>query len=150
MESLPLHIEQLSEGRTGTALVCFHGFMGSTKDWGFLPSKVECPVYAVDLPGHGASGLPDAEGMWFNLLVDEVVDQLKDRGVSEFHVLGYSLGGRIALALADRYPDVVQKLVLESCHPGLEEEYQRIARRKNDRRWAERFASDWPSSSRPG
>jgi 2-succinyl-6-hydroxy-2,4-cyclohexadiene-1-carboxylate synthase len=66
-------------------------------------------------------------------------------------VLGYSMGGRLALALATSHPDRVRSLILESASPGMADEQERLARRLADEHLADRieqgglaaFVAEW-------
>ena len=68
-------------------------------------------------------------------------------------LLGYSMGGRIALHYAVRHPERVERLVLESASPGLRTEEERVRRRAEDEALAERivdggieaFVQEWQS-----
>ncbi len=96
---------------------------------------------AVDLPGHGSSlGLPPdtytIEGS--TRAVISVLDGLE---VTRPVVAGYSMGGRLALYLALRYPGRCAGLFLESASPGLESADERAARRAADESKARRLES---------
>jgi 2-succinyl-6-hydroxy-2,4-cyclohexadiene-1-carboxylate synthase len=60
---------------------------------------------------------------------------------SSLHVVGYSLGARLALGLAARHPTRVSRLTLISAHPGLESDGERSQRRAADERWCELLLS---------
>lgn len=69
------------------------------------------------------------------------------KGLPEhFYLFGYSMGGRISLALAkwlqENQPGRLQGLILEAAHPGMTGESERIARLKNDTEWAQRFRTE--------
>jgi 2-succinyl-6-hydroxy-2,4-cyclohexadiene-1-carboxylate synthase len=67
-------------------------------------------------------------------------------GAERFPVLGYSMGGRLALALATKFPDSVEALILESASPGLDGEAQRAERRHSDEALADAILArgmDW-------
>lgn len=141
-------------GPTGQPVVAFlHGFMGSGEDWreitGALKRDFRC--IAVDLPGHGASTeLPEAaytmEGAAKALLT--TLDSLD---VGRCALVGYSMGGRLALYVALHHPERCRRLVLESASPGLEAAAAREARRGVDEARALRletgdfdaFLEDW-------
>ena len=55
------------------------------------------------------------------------------------HMLGYSMGGRLALTFANLYPQYVCTLILESASPGLITEEERANRREQDQKFAERI-----------
>ena len=134
-------------------MLFLHGFMGSLADWHAvteaLRGRYRC--IAADLPGHGAStGFPPGaytiEGAARALVV--LLDNL---GVERAVIVGYSMGGRLALYLALRHPDRLSGLLLESASPGLEDPGDRAARRAADGERAARleggdfegFLRDW-------
>ena len=96
---------------------------------------------AVDLPGHGASlGLPP-DTYTIEGATRAVIRTLDDIQVSRPVVAGYSMGGRLALYLALRFPERCAGLILESASPGLESASERAARRAADESKAERLQS---------
>ncbi|MGH2349702.1 MAG: alpha/beta fold hydrolase [bacterium] len=104
-------------GRSGTGhpLMLLHGWGASSATMALVHDDLArgYDVTAIDLPGHGRSGLPP--GPWdtsdFTTCVLAVMDRLR---IARPHILGHSFGGRIALDLAARHPDRVHKLVLVS------------------------------------
>ena len=96
---------------------------------------------AVDLPGHGASlGLPDA-AYTFEGAAEAVLGTLDGMEVPHAALGGYSMGGRLALYLALRFPDRCTGLFLESASPGIEDAGGRRARREADEKKAQRLES---------
>ncbi|HZY66327.1 MAG TPA: 2-succinyl-6-hydroxy-2,4-cyclohexadiene-1-carboxylate synthase [Rubrobacteraceae bacterium] len=135
------------------AILFLHGFMGSSGDWKAVAAALEEQFYcvAVDLPGHGASvGLPP-ESYTVEGATRSLVDLLDELAIERAVAVGYSMGGRLALFLALRYPERCAGLFLESASPGLESTAERTARRKSDEEKArrlesenfERFLRDW-------
>jgi pimeloyl-ACP methyl ester carboxylesterase len=87
----------------GEPLVLLHGF-GSTRDdfAALLPDLArDFDVLSIDLPGHGASPMIE-DRPCVAALTDAVVADLDAHGLGRVHVLGNSLGGRIAIELASR------------------------------------------------
>src|SRR5581483_9507898 len=83
----------------GDALLVLHGFTGSMDTWhGFLPSwSQELQVIAVDLPGHGKTDSPSDPGRYsIEKVAADMTALLDHLGVQQAHVLGYSMGGRVA------------------------------------------------------
>jgi len=118
-------------------LLLLHGFTGSHDAWAEhrLAFEREFDLLAPDLPGHGAS--PEAASV--EATADGLARQL---GGSRAHVLGYSLGARIALRLAVAHPEVVDRLVLESPSAGIADDAEREARRHADVQLAEDIERD--------
>jgi 2-succinyl-6-hydroxy-2,4-cyclohexadiene-1-carboxylate synthase len=113
--------------RTPTMLL-LHGFTGSGADWSIWPPDGPAAL-APDLPGHGAS--PDPAGD-FAIEIRRLLAALPD---DVDRLAGYSLGGRIALALLAAEPARFRAATIVSAHPGLINSGQRQARRAGDRRW---------------
>ncbi|MEO8902680.1 MAG: alpha/beta fold hydrolase [Polyangiaceae bacterium] len=116
-----------------TALLALHGFTGSPRSWDFLPDVLALPRLVPALVGHSGS---DASGEVRNFEgeVDRLAALAPEAGV---HVVGYSLGARLALGLALRHPTRVSRLTLLSCHPGLQSAAERAARRASDATWCD-------------
>ena len=95
------------EGGEGPALLLVHGFGGAA--WNFSELAPLLPgrrLIIPDLPGHGASSpLPAPTLTGFADVLAEILDGPVD-------VLGHSLGGVVALRLAERHPSLVRSLVL--------------------------------------
>ncbi|MBW3532741.1 2-succinyl-6-hydroxy-2,4-cyclohexadiene-1-carboxylate synthase [Shewanella sp. NKUCC06_TVS] len=124
-------------------LVLLHGFLGTKTDWLPLMPALSHHFHCIclDLPGHGDNQreLKPTELDGFNQCVEDVLAHLNGLHIGQFHLYGYSLGGRIALHLAKAYPERLLSLNLESCHPGLTDPQEKLARIKNDTQWAERL-----------
>ena len=121
-------------------VVLLHGFLGRGADWDAvrdgLPASWD--VRAPDLPGHGAaSGLaPEAHTMGAG--ADRALAGL-DRPAD---VVGYSMGGRLALHLAVTRPRAVRRVVVVSGSPGLPTADERAARRATDAARAAEVVAD--------
>lgn len=100
----------------GEPMVLLHGLGTSRGVWRrVMPSLTETRlVAAVDLPGFGESD-PPGRGFDLAAAADAVADGVAERLQSPFDLVGSSLGGAVALVLAERHPDLVRRLVL--CAP---------------------------------
>lgn len=130
---------------TGAPLLLLHGFTGRASGWGAHATAFarHFRVVVVDLPGHGRSGVPgDPARASVERTADDLVAILQRVDASPAHVLGYSLGARVALRLAVAHPDAVQRLVLESPSAGLATEADRRDRRQADEDRAARLVGD--------
>ena len=117
--------------------------MGRADDWRPTMAELQGRHFcaAVDLPGHGASTklTPDRYTMEGAAL--GVLDLLDEIPVRKATLVGYSMGGRLALYLALRHPDRLSGLFLESASPGLKSARERAARRAADEERAARLES---------
>ena len=102
------------EAGTGPAVVALHG-LGGTKG-SFLPTVAALAghfrVIAIDLPGFGDSDKPIGARYDARFFAGTVVDLLDALGIERAHLIGNSLGGRIALEVGFREPDRVRRLAL--------------------------------------
>lgn len=135
-----LHV-QTSGPHGATPIVLLHGFLGCATDWDDLVRDlaVDHQCVRVDLPGHGQSlNLPDA-AYTFSGAVDAIATALAPLSLPPAALVGYSMGGRLALALAARAPARWRALVLESASAGLESDAARAERVAADEEWAARL-----------
>ncbi|URG51777.1 2-succinyl-6-hydroxy-2,4-cyclohexadiene-1-carboxylate synthase [Pectobacterium quasiaquaticum] len=123
-------------------LVCLHGLLGSGEDWlPVLPFCRDWPVLLVDLPGHGASRTISTTG--FADVSRQLSKTLLDQGIENYWLLGYSLGGRIAMYHAcNGQHDGMLGLMVEGGHLGLATPELRTERIHHDARWAQRFRQE--------
>lgn len=123
----------------GEPVLFLHGFTGSSGTWGGMEKLLPFQLVMPDLAGHGQTiRLPanfEAEAVALKQMMDKA-------GFPSFHLVGYSMGGRLALALAFLYPTAVLSLILESASPGLQSEQERAARRVSDEKLAQKIEKD--------
>ncbi|MGH2912562.1 MAG: alpha/beta fold hydrolase, partial [Solirubrobacteraceae bacterium] len=134
-------------------LVLLHGFGGTHRAWDRVTGCLSAERYrplALDLPGHGdqvdAPRPIDFEGCAASVL---------ERSPERFVLVGYSMGGRVALHVALAAPERVSGLVLISATAGIEDDAERAERSERDRRLAdeieegtiERFVDRWRSQA---
>jgi 2-succinyl-6-hydroxy-2,4-cyclohexadiene-1-carboxylate synthase len=125
------------------AVLFLHGFMGSSEDWREVVAALDGsyrPI-AVDLPGHGASLGLSQEAYTPEGAVRALLGVLDEQDVERPVIAGYSMGGRLALYLALRYPGRCAGLFIESASPGIEDALERAARRRADENVAARLQS---------
>jgi 2-succinyl-6-hydroxy-2,4-cyclohexadiene-1-carboxylate synthase len=133
INNIGYHVEMCGEG---FPLLLLHGFTGDSSTW--TPfctawgkhSKLIIP----DIIGHGRSDSPeDINRYEIEAAAGDLNLLLNTLEIEQIDLLGYSMGGRLALTFTILYPDRVRKLILESASPGLGTEEERIQRRMKDR-----------------
>lgn len=142
INNLGYHVE---ERGTGNPIVLLHGFTGSTETWRPLMSELEkgFRVIAIDLPGHGQTEAPpNIDRYRMEAVADGIAGLLEQLDAVPAHWLGYSMGGRIALYFACRFPLFVRSLLLESASPGILDTDDRVARAKQDFELAQRIEQE--------
>lgn len=130
---------------TGFPLLLLHGFTGNSEGWKeFAPFwKDHSKTIALDIIGHGKSGSPPDIGQYQIEESAAVINSLLEKmGIGKIDVLGYSMGGRLALTFAVNYPEKVRKLILESASPGLRTEAERHERRIQDKKLSEKIQQE--------
>jgi pimeloyl-ACP methyl ester carboxylesterase len=88
----------------GRPLVLLHGLFDDAEGWDALARDTHRPCYAVDVPGFGASDNPTRPRI--SAYAEDVVHGLQAIGVGECTLVGHSLGGAIAVGVAERTPAV--------------------------------------------
>ena len=129
----------LGPATSGTVLF-LHGFAGGAEDWNWITEWVRENGYgsvAVDLPGHGYTDSPADPARYApDSVVSDLVAILDALGVPSVHVMGYSMGARLALRLALDAPERVRSLILESGTTGIADAEARQSRLESDERLA--------------
>ena len=136
-----LHVERTG---AGAPLLLLHGFTGSTRTWDrFREAWPGVEMIAVDLIGHGQSDAPGNAARYRTAQASADLSALLDTlALPSAIVLGYSLGGRIALRWALAQPQRVRALILESASPGIADDADRAQRRSSDEALADRIERD--------
>lgn len=139
-----VRLHALVEGR-GSPVLILHGFTGCAESMeGAAEGLAERHrTIRLDLVGHGRSDAPrDIAHYSMESCVEQLGAALDALGQPRVHALGYSMGGRAALALAAWQPDRVRSLLLVGASAGIEDERAWAARRRSDSALAERIERD--------
>ncbi|MGB3557953.1 MAG: 2-succinyl-6-hydroxy-2,4-cyclohexadiene-1-carboxylate synthase [Geitlerinemataceae cyanobacterium] len=125
-------------------LLWLHGFMGSCRE--FEPAidllKSEFYCIRIDLPGHGKTKWSGNYSM--ERTARAIVQFVDEQQLSAIDLVGYSMGGRIALHLALNFPEKFPVAILESASPGLKTVSERQSRSQQDADLADRLEMDFP------
>lgn len=101
----------------GTPLVILHGLLGSSRNWGGIATRLGQGrrVLALDMPNHGAS--PWSETMDYPFMAREVGRVIEEQAGGRAALVGHSMGGKAAMALALTRPELVERLVVVDIAP---------------------------------
>lgn len=101
----------------GPPVVILHGLFGSRRNWGNVVKRLadRREVVTFDLRNHGHS--PHHDDMDFPTMAGDVLAAADDLGYDRFTVVGHSLGGKVAMALAMRAPERLDRLVVVDVAP---------------------------------
>ncbi|WP_374968310.1 alpha/beta fold hydrolase [Terrabacter sp. BE26] len=115
-------LNTLSVGMAGPRIAFLHGLFGQGRNWNQIAKAVSGPdgtdarCLLVDLPDHGRS--PWSQEFSLDAYADAVAATLRAAGEGEpYAVVGHSLGGKVAMVLALRHPELVERLVVVDIAP---------------------------------
>jgi len=102
---------------TGEPLIVIHGLFGSIENLGMITRllKGDFLIYSLDLPNHGRSAHVDEVSLPF--MADLIVAWMDCERLEKAHFLGHSLGGKVAMEIALRYPERVKQLIVADIAP---------------------------------
>lgn len=108
-----------------------HGLLGSSRNWQTAGADLSAHfhVCALDLRNHGSS--PHADDSGYEAMTGDVLEWMDARGLGRASVLGHSMGGKIAMRLACRHPERLERLVVVDVSP----------RAYTGERWRKEFAA---------
>lgn len=153
IKDIDVHYEYVNNSASET-IVLLHGFTGSLHTWDEVLQEMPKSLnfVLVDLIGHGETDAPaDVASYTMESQIDVLHGLCTVLQLPSFYLLGYSMGGRVALSYTVSYPEMVKQLILESASPGLDDEEARHARTIADEKLADKieihgianFVSDW-------
>ncbi|MFT4187250.1 MAG: alpha/beta fold hydrolase [Aeromicrobium sp.] len=121
MSTPTIHTTQV--GESGARVVFLHGLMGQGKNF-TQAAKALQPEFCsllVDLPDHGKSAWTDRVD--YVVFADTIADHLRVGFAAEgpVHLVGHSMGGKVAMTLALRHPDLLDRLVIVDISPNVSE-----------------------------
>jgi pimeloyl-ACP methyl ester carboxylesterase len=115
-------------GRGRAPMIVLHGLLGSTRNWQTAGAELAragvAHLLALDLRNHGRS--PHTPTMSYDEMVADVIAWMDSRQLMRALVMGHSLGGKVAMALACRFPQRVARLIVVDIAP---KEYHSLSHR---------------------
>ena len=140
------HFHYQSGGnRQGQPLLFLHGFMGDCQEFAqILPyfwDDFYCLV--IDLPGHGQTEvMGDNSNYGMEKTAIALINFLDYFQLSKIGLIGYSMGGRLALYLVLHFPEKFSHLILESASPCLKSAIARKKRIEHDAQWIKKLKNE--------
>jgi len=133
----------LNVNKNKRLILLLHGFMGNinefdeaikilTEDFSYL---------TLDLPGHGKTQVLGSDEYYtIQPTAQAIINLLDELKIDKCYLIGYSMGGRLALYLTLHFPERFIKVVLESASPGLATEAERLERVRRDAQIAKKLS----------
>ncbi|MBD2357414.1 2-succinyl-6-hydroxy-2,4-cyclohexadiene-1-carboxylate synthase [Tolypothrix sp. FACHB-123] len=116
-------------------ILFLHGFMGKIDEFDEAIALLsnEFSYLTIDLPGHGKTQVLGSDECYtMPYIAQALINLLDELQINTCFLVGYSMGGRLALYLTLHFPERFSKVVLESACPGLPTEAERLARIQQD------------------
>ena len=104
-------------GTEGKTLIILHGLFGMSDNWHNIARKLSETniVYTIDQRNHGQS--PHSSALNYNVMADDVWEMMNIENIGEAIIIGHSMGGKTAMAFANKYPDKTEKLIVVDIAP---------------------------------
>ena len=127
--------------RQKPVVLFLHGFMGNCRDFLAVIDRSSICCLVVDLPGHGKTEVRYDRNYQMSNSAGALVNLLQELNIQQCFLVGYSMGGRLALYLTVHFPQYFQGVILESASPGLKTQLECDRRIKQDYKLAKRLES---------
>ncbi|MBL8149664.1 MAG: alpha/beta fold hydrolase [Blastocatellia bacterium] len=111
---MKLNYQEYGQGRP---IVILHGLFGSTDNWHTISKKLaeSFKIYVLDLRNHGLS--PHSSIFNYRVMAEDVAEFFSLHNLSSASIIGHSMGGKVAMTLANFYPERIEKLVVVDIAP---------------------------------
>jgi 2-succinyl-6-hydroxy-2,4-cyclohexadiene-1-carboxylate synthase len=126
-----------------TLIVFLHGFIGNINEFDQAIKLLaeDFSYLTLDLPGHGKTKVLGSDECYkIEHIAQAIINLLDELKIDKCHLIGYSMGGRLALYLTLNFPARFIKVVLESASPGLATEAERLERVRSDAKIARKLS----------
>ncbi|WP_298138554.1 alpha/beta fold hydrolase [Flavobacterium sp.] len=102
----------------GKPLLIIHGFLGMSDNWKSLGSQYVLEgfqVHILDLRNHGRSFHSD--DFSYEIMTQDVFEYCQNHNLNQVSIVGHSMGGKVAMLFATKYPTMVEKLIVADIGP---------------------------------
>ncbi|MEH2436566.1 MAG: 2-succinyl-6-hydroxy-2,4-cyclohexadiene-1-carboxylate synthase [Nostoc sp.] len=124
-------------------IILLHGFMGNINEFDEAIKMLseDFSHLTLDLPGHGKTQILGSDEYYtIQPTAQAIINLLDELKIDKCYLIGYSMGGRLALYLTLHFPERFIKVVLESASPGLATEAERLERVRRDAQIARKLS----------
>ena len=111
---MKLYFKKIGEGKP---LIILHGLFGLSDNWMTISKRIaqRHAVYLLDLRNHGRS--PHVDAFNYNVLSDDLEKFMQQQRLAEVRLIGHSMGGKVAMCFALKFPQRIEKMVLVDIAP---------------------------------
>ncbi len=111
-----MHLNFQTSGE-GPPLIILHGFLGSLDNWRAASNRMisRFKIIRVDLRNHGHS--PHHPTMSYPAMAEDIDEFLNQQNIASAHLLGHSMGGKVAMQFATTHPQRIEKLIVVDIAP---------------------------------
>lgn len=116
MDTVSLHFDEFGASDKD-ALIILHGFFASSRNWRLIAQRLanDYHVFVPDMRNHGLS--PHHPQLDYPSMAEDLLRFLDERGLDQAHLIGHSMGGKIAMWFALKYPQRLNKLIIADIAP---------------------------------
>ena len=105
-------------GDSDKNIIIVHGFLGMGDNWKSHANKIAesgFKVHLIDLRNHGKSFWSNEFS--FDLMVEDIYEYISHHKISNFYMIGHSMGGNITMLFANNYPELLKKIIIVDIVP---------------------------------
>ena len=102
----------------GKPLLIIHGFLGMSDNWKSLGSLYAIEgfqVHILDLRNHGKSFHSDDFN--YEVMTQDILEYCQEHNLEKISIIGHSMGGKVAMLFATKYPEMIEKLIIADIGP---------------------------------
>lgn len=104
-------------GNSGGVIVIVHGIFGSLDNWHTVAKELseKYHVFTLDMRNHGYS--PHSSEMGLGIMAEDILTFLEDKNLININLVGHSMGGKVVMKFAEKYPSFLNRLVVVDIAP---------------------------------
>lgn len=110
-KAIPLFYREFGQEHE-TTFIILHGLFGMSDNWVTMAKKFAANFHVIipDLRNHGQS--PHTEDFSYELMAQDIIALMDEKGVSSAHIMGHSMGGKLLMHLAFDYPERLYHIII--------------------------------------